>query len=388
MFLLPCERIAYADPWTQPFAVRLALLGRGSRRVAYFYEQPDTSTFRYRVWNMIEALRVAAPDVGAAWFSTGDLEHADAILGACDALVVCRARYSVGVARLIAAARARGRRVLFDVDDLVFDDRYVQLVLETLDNPCGEADMDHWFAYFGRLGAAMRLCEGVIATNEYLAARATAFCGLPTAVVPNFLNAAQLEASRRALEAKRASGFARDGRVHLGYFSGTPTHNRDFQIVAGALARLMRRDRRLVLRLVGFLDPGEALAPFADRIERHPLQDFLNLQRLIGEVELNLVPLQDNAFTNCKSELKVFEAAAVGTLSVVSPSFTLRRAVADGETGWLAPAQGWEEVLEGAIASLDTAAYPTMTEAAHSAALTRHGPAAQAPAILAAIFGG
>jgi glycosyltransferase involved in cell wall biosynthesis len=386
VFLFPAAGIAYADPWTQPFAVRLGRLGRGSRRVAYFYERPDTSTFRYRVWNMIEALRAAAPDVGAAWFSAEDLEYADAILGACDVLVICRTRYSVDLARLIAAARARGRRVLFDVDDLVFDDRYVQLALETLDTPCGETDMDHYFAHFGRIGAAMRLCEGVIATNEYLAARAAAFCGLPTAVVPNFLNAAQLEASRRVLDAKRASGFARDGQVHLGYFSGTPTHNRDFQIIAGALARLLRRDRRLVLRLVGFLDPGGALAAFADRIERRPLQDFLNLQRLIGEVELNLVPLQDNAFTNCKSELKVFEAAAVGTLSVASPSFTLRRAVADGETGWLAPAQAWEEVLERAIASLD-AAYPPMAEAAHAAALARHGPAAQAPAILAALFG-
>ncbi|MEN0074093.1 MAG: hypothetical protein AAGC69_06905 [Paracraurococcus sp.] len=378
--------LRYRDPWTQSFAARLAALSRGAPRVAYFYERPDTSTFRYRCFNMVEALALAEPGVGASWFCAADLEWADRIIDRADTIVICRARYTPAFARLIAAAKSRGRRVLFDVDDLIFDTRFTHLVLDTLDQNTTDTDLDFWFAAMGRIGETMRLCDGVILTNEFLARRATDFCGLPTWVVPNFLNGAQLDISAQIVERKRASGWRRDGRIHLGYFSGTPSHNRDFAIIADTLAELLQRDRRLVLRIVGFLEPRGRLAGLSERIERFPLQDFLNLQRLIGQVELNLVPLQDNTFTNCKSELKIFEASITGTISIASPSFTLRRAIEEGETGYLAPAHRWEEVLLHAIDRLED--YPHMAEAALAMAEDRYGPARQAAAITAAAFGG
>ncbi|NOG69934.1 glycosyltransferase [Roseicella sp. DB1501] len=377
--------IRYRDPWSQSFASRLAALSRGAPRVAYFYERPDTSTFRYRCFNMVEALGLAEPGVGASWFCAADLEWADRIIDRADTIVICRARYTPAFARLIGAAKSRGRRVLFDVDDLIFDTRFTHLVLDTLDQNTTDTDLDFWFAAMGRIGETMRLCDGVILTNEFLARRATDFCGLPTWVVPNFLNGAQLDISAQIVERKRASGWRRDGRIHLGYFSGTPSHNRDFAIIADTLAELLQRDRRLVLRIVGFLEPRGRLAGLSERIERFPLQDFLNLQRLIGEVELNLVPLQDNTFTNCKSELKIFEASITGTISIASPSFTLRRAIEEGETGYLAPAHRWEEVLLHAIDRLED--YPHMAEAALAMAEDRYGPARQAAAIMAAAFG-
>ena len=50
MFELPSiEAIPYQDPWHLPLAQRLRLLARGRRRIAYFYELADNSTFRYRV---------------------------------------------------------------------------------------------------------------------------------------------------------------------------------------------------------------------------------------------------------------------------------------------------------------------------------------------------
>lgn len=385
MFTAALPTVSYVDPWTQDFASRLLMLSRGTRRVAYFYEHPDTSTFRYRVFNMIEALAETHPEVGAAWFTAAEFEHSDAILDRCDTVVICRMRYSTGIARLVAGARSRGRRVLFDVDDLIFDTRFVHLVLETLDQNTADGDFDFWYAAMGRIGGTMRLCDGVILTNEYLAARAADFSGLPTSVVPNFLNGAQLDASRDILEKKRESGYKRDGHVTLGYFSGTPTHNRDFALAADSVAEIMLRDSRVRLRLVGFMEARGRLAQLADRIERFPLQDFMNLQRLIGQVELNLVPLQDNTFTNCKSELKVFEASIVGTVSIVSPSFTLRRAVIEGETGYVAQAHRWDAVIESAIAGLDDA-YPAMAEAAAAMTEKQYRPAAFGPTIARILF--
>ncbi|WP_295607119.1 glycosyltransferase family 1 protein [uncultured Lamprocystis sp.] len=385
MFLTDVPTVDYPGPCTESFSDRLSRLGQGSSSVAYFYNRPDSSTFRYRVLNMIEALSEAGSAISASWFCNDDLCHLEEILERSDILVLCRSQYSVSFSFLVTRARARGKRLLYDIDDLVFDSRYVQLILNTLNRPTEETELDFWFAYSGRNGALMRLCDGVIVTNSYLATCARQFCGLPTVILPNFLNRAQLAHSARILADKRASDFARDGRIHIGYFSGSPTHDNDFAIIEGALLDLMNSDPRIVLRVVGAVALGNRFAAFRDRIEVFPFQNILNLQRLIGEVEINVVPLQDNVFTNCKSELKVFEASAVGTISIASPTFALRHAIQDRETGFMAPAHLWREILALGINQL--ASYPEMAMSTANAALRYYVPEVQGVEVTRALFG-
>ena len=104
----------------------------------------------------------------------------------CDTLVICRTRYTARLDNLVTRARASGCRVLFDVDDLIFDNRYVNLVLETLDRQSTEAILDEWFAAMSRLGAMLRLCDGAITTNHFLAKCIEDFAQLPTWVVAQF----------------------------------------------------------------------------------------------------------------------------------------------------------------------------------------------------------
>jgi glycosyltransferase involved in cell wall biosynthesis len=84
-----------------------------------------------------------------------------------------------------------------------------------------------------------------------------------------------------------------------------------------------------------------------------PFQDFINLQSVIGSTEINIAPLQDNAFTNCKSELKYFEAAAVGTVTVASPTYTFARTIDHGSNGYLANSYEWFDELQEVIESID-----------------------------------
>jgi hypothetical protein len=65
------------------------------------------------------------------------------------------------------------------------------------------------------------------------------------------------------------------------------------------------------------------------------------------------MPLQDNIFTNCKSELKFFEASIVGTLSVASPTFTYADSIKDSTTGYLANSFEWFDKLDSIISSID-----------------------------------
>jgi glycosyltransferase involved in cell wall biosynthesis len=381
--------IPYQPPWDMSFDDRMALLMRGSPRAAYFYSVPDTSTFRYRAYNIAQSLAASATSRGpsAAWFAEADLDRIGRVLDACDVLVLCRnSLYTDRIARLAAQARARNRRILFDVDDLVFNPAYIHLLMNTLGvDMRQQAVWDYWFAYVGRVGATFALCDAALVTNDYLAEHARVWSAKPARVIPNYLNREQHEVSDRVWEAKAASGWARDGRTCLGYFSGSPSHSQDFGLISHTIARLMDEDASVWLRIVGFLDVPPELQRHRARIEYLPLQDFVNLQREIGAVEVNLVPLQDNPFTNCKSELKWFEAAVVGALTVASPTLAYQGIIEHGRNGWLARAHTWEAVLRKVLAALDdhrAAVAPRAREEARE----RFGWDRQAERITAALF--
>src|SRR6266498_3156537 len=365
MFLFNEPPISYIDPWTVPFEERIKALKKGDRHVAYFFEYPDYGTFRYRVYNMIQALLESKSKTSAAYFAHDDLDVLGKVVDIADVLVVGRSKYNEKLNYAITHARSKGKPVVYDVDDLIFDLAYVHLILNTLDKDVSDnAILDRWFALVGRIGAAMKLCDRAITTNEYLAARLQPHFEKPVSVIPNFLNREQVEISERIFRQKKASGFARNDRVYLGYFSGTQSHNKDLEIMSDALTKLLQNNPNMVLRIVGYIDIRGILRNYISQIEQYPIQDFINLQRLIGQVEVNLVPLQDNEFTNCKSELKYFEASMAGTICIATPTYAYAQSITDGKNGYLSKSFEWYEKIQNVINLLNTNSYPEMAQEA------------------------
>jgi glycosyltransferase involved in cell wall biosynthesis len=387
------ETLAYTDPWVASVEDRLQALVAAERHLAYYCEEPNAHTFRYRVFNMVQALE-AQPALGisAAWFARRDLEATLDFVDRADALVISGTRYDDKIGQMIARARARGIPVFYDIDDLIFDIRYAHQIGDTIDRSlqCSE-EWDWWLGYIGRLGLTLQYCDEAITTNAFLAERISEFApGVKVKVIPNFLNQMQTSVSRTIYERKSTGLFRRDGRIHIGYFSGTNTHGKDFGIVAGTLGRLLDREESVDLHLVGSLIVPSELQRHADRVKSHPMQDFVNLQRHQGSVEIVIAPLQENVFTNCKSELKYFEAAIVGTIVVASPTFAFRHAISDGESGFLALPHEWDAKLDRALALLDGdgSAYGEMANLAHEHVEERYSWLRQGGRIAAEIFGG
>jgi glycosyltransferase involved in cell wall biosynthesis len=385
MFALDTSPVPYVDPWLQPLSTRLAMLHRREVRVAYFYEEPNNSTFRYRAYNMAHVLNDdATGNISASYFFLADSERFDEIADAADVLVICRSRYCHQLNGLSTKFRARRKRVLFDVDDLVFNTDYAHLVVATLGLDVTQKGVwDDWFAMIARMGQTLKLCDGAITTNDFLARKIADYTGLPVHVVPNFMNREQLALADKVFVEKERAQFEGNGKVSLGYFSGSPSHRLDYAIVEPALAEVLARRPNVEVTVVGYIDHGPVMREFAHRISRQPFQDYVNLQRLLGTVEFNLMPLQSNAFTDCKSELKYFEAASVGTLSIASPSFTYSRAIRDGENGYLAKAHEWAAVILRAIDRRN--AYEAMAQEARRDALSKFSWEHQSEAILRAL---
>ena len=383
-----------------PLHDRLAILAQGKMRIAYFAENVHSSTFRYRAANMVQVLNqpVAGGNIetAAACFFSGDLQYTADIVDNAEILVISRARYDLDIAHLIQQFKTQNKKIWFDIDDLVFDANYIDLIINTSGQEPTDDVLNYWYGVVGRMAQALRLCDGVITTNNYLADKIKQCIRAPVKVIPNYINAAQLEVSRPLYEHKMDAGFIPRGHIKLGYFSGSPSHNGDLSLISHALERVMAADARIDLVLVGHVDVEQAFGArfggylkghLADRVTVHPFVDFLTLQELIADVDFNLVPLQVNEFTHCKSELKFVDAAIVGTLTIASPSFTYAEAIRHGENGYLAEDEQWEVVLLQAIAVKDTdlEQHRRMSAAAWQDVQQRFTWQTQRPAILQAL---
>lgn len=376
--------------WADPPEVRLKRMMSRPRRVAWIYRIPDTSTFRYRAANMVAALN-ADPDcdIGAAWFSEAEIPALLHLVPRLDAIVLVRYPYCAPLARLVERADQAGVPLVFDADDLVFDPSFAPLIMDALDQDHEDyGHWEHWYGHLGQLRATMERCGGALATGEPLRRHLESRVGEGrVGLAPNFLDRQQQAYSRDLLQAKRDSGWSRDGAVTIGYFSGSPTHAKDFAVVAPALHRLLVDDPATKLRVVGRLDVLGDLAELPpEQVEVVGFMNFVELQRAIADVEVNLAPLQQHPFTACKSELKYFEAAAVGTWSIASPSPAFAGSIVDGESGRLARAHEWDDALREAVQlARDTTPYSERAEQAAAAAHERYGWDRQSSVISAAL---
>ena len=369
MFSFEMPVIPYSEPWNDSFDNRIDTLLKGDTKIAYLYEAPPKNTFRYRVYNMVQVLN-HSQGFSASYFPSNDWDELEKKLAEIDVLVVSRLRYTGELNQLIARAHSRKKKVFFDIDDLIFDPDYTHLIVQTLDLPRTEHTWNYWFAFISRIRASIQLCDGVITTNKFLASEIETYFKKPTFVIPNFMNEQQLEISQQIFEKKKHAGWLRDNFITLGYFSGTQTHNKDFEVASTALAELFASDERLRLRVGGHLEIHGPMKKFAARVDLLPFRDFVNLQTAVGEVNINLVPLQENIFSNCKSELKYFEAAAVGTITLASPIYSYAHAIEDGKNGYLSESYAWLDKLTHVIESMEN--YQSVAETAMQDACVRY----------------
>jgi len=339
------ERYGHADTAVALAEAGSAVTSGGLRRekasghVGWVASVGDPFTTRYRVSNLSAALRMHGVRSTVVPSDAFDA----ALLETCETVVLCRVAWDDEVAAQVARLRESGTRIVFDVDDLVFDPSRVEL---TAPGPNRLAPRRH---LFGRYRTTLLEADAVTVSTAPLRNEVVAL-GRPVAVVPNNLGIDLLErwsgpAPASAREAVRRDDPDGDRTVRIAYLSGTATHVQDVREMAPALADVMRAHPEVELHVVGPVELPPELAGM--RIVRHPLQRYHDLFTLIAGMDINLAPLElENDFTDGKSELKVFEAALLGVPTVASPTRPYASAIEHGRTGMLAAtAEDWRAAL-------------------------------------------
>jgi len=253
--------------------------------------------------------------------------------------------FSKTVAKMIEKIKAQKKEIVFETDDLVFDPDYVRRMdffakLNALEKKQYET------------GVGSEILEDdyvktCVTTTLFLADKLKAY-GKQVFISKNKLSNYDVGVADRTLENRIDRG---DEKIRIGYFSGTASHDKDFETMKKALTGVLGKYPQVEIHLFGPLEISDEYAKFSHRIKKHPFASWKKHLENIASVDINIIPLEKgNPFCEAKSELKFFEAGILGVPSVAAANQTYREAIEDGVDGYLAGNEGeWEEKLEKLI---------------------------------------
>ena len=319
------------------------VLAAESVGVSFLTEDSTSAQFRYRCNNVKESLGVGRK-WRVIWSLRSKIGSLKVGLRKSKLTVIGRQTDKDGaVGKLIRQVHKYGGKVIFDLDDLIFDYRDLPILMKSTNS----RNAVYWMGYIWGIRRIAKRVDGFTCTNEFLAGKLKRSFGKPVRVIPNSLNKEQIEVSEQAIKKKKVRKNVNDEFV-IGYFSGSPTHARDFALVEPELIRFLKEYENVKLVVVGYMKFSKQMRELIDagRVEVMGVVDYFRLQELMSKVDVNIAPLVINDFTNCKSELKFFEAAAVETTTIASPNYSFKKAITDGKNGFLAKPGEWYQKLK------------------------------------------
>jgi glycosyltransferase involved in cell wall biosynthesis len=250
------------------------------------------------------------------------------------------------VREFIKLAKESNKVCFFDIDDLVIDDRYTDQISYV--RSMSKQDREHYDDGVHRMQETLRMCDYAITTTKRLAEELKNYTS-EVFINPNVASDEMVRHSTAAI--KHVSKDS--SRIVMGYFSGSITHNEDFEIILPNIVKLLEKYNNLYLKIVGLLDLPDMLKPFAERIITIDFMDWKLMPNEIASCDINLAPLKQTIFNEAKSENKWTEAALVKVITVASNVGAFAEVITDGVDGVLANDDQWVEKISDLIDNED-----------------------------------
>lgn len=294
----------------------------------------------YRVNNKVEQLKSLGfnvKKVNLSQFKLHDAEYASHI-------IIYRASYTSQLVELIQLARRNDKPVLYDIDDLVIDTKYTDQL--TYVKGLSASDKNNYDIGVINYGKLLRLCDGAITTTKQLKAELENY--VPFVLMNRNLASEELvHISKKTIK----NYSVKNEKIRIGYFSGSISHNENFELIKPAIIKLMNEFQEIELYLVGHLDLPKDLQQFENRIITNDFVTWEELPKLISSVDINLAPLVTSIFNEAKSEIKWLEAALVKVPTVASNIGAFEEMIVDEQTGILVNDDEWYSKLKTLIQS-------------------------------------
>ncbi len=304
------------------------------KKVIYIAEYISFSS-RYRLEHMQEELLYMGIK-GEMWETAALPKERN--WNGVDGVVIYRCRDMEPLTGLIEEIKSHNIPIIYDTDDYIFEYEAIKELPFLKTEEYKDFDV-----YSKGMYDCMAKCDAfTVSTENMKTVVQKCFPEKPVFVNRNVASAKMVICSLLAYENRKLH----PGKVVLGYFSGSNTHSRDFELISNVLVSVMKQRDNVYLKVVGCLELPESFAGMEDRIIREGFMDWTQLPASIAECDINLMPLEDTLFHRCKSENKWMEAALVQVPTIGSFNDELELSTKNGENVFLCKdEQEWEVKL-------------------------------------------
>jgi glycosyltransferase involved in cell wall biosynthesis len=327
---IPCFHIG-------PATISAVQTGRDIRRIGIIADQSLPQCKRYRVDQKLEYLRTLGIEF-TVFDVHRDAEKAAADCALFDAWIFYRTPAYYAVMKLLNRARALGLPTIFEIDDLIVDPVAFPEARESY----GAGIDDHQFAELTVLpflyAAVARNCDFGLASTQALS---NSLGGLVRSgrafVMPNGVDATHLSALSALVPAPQNRA---DDIVRIFVGSATKSHKDHVaQVFVPQAIRIAQAfPGKVHFSLCGEFGDLHAQLDAAARQSIGHIDlgwDYATYLSTLSGFDINVVPLEKSAFTDCKSEIKWLEAGLLGIPSVLASTDAYERCIEDGTTGLL-----------------------------------------------------
>ena len=282
--------------------------------------------YRYRILHQIEQLNAANFDCFELYY----LNLNPLIALDFHIIIFFRCPWTELVDKTINLAKSLNKIVLFDIDDLVIDTKYTNIIPYIKNLSLYEKLL--YDDGVNRMGKTLKLCEGAITTTETLAQELKNY--VPKVFINhNVASEEMFKLSQNALKIKSSNNIKDE--LIIGYFSGSITHNADIEIVVPAFVKILQEFNNVKILFLGEVDIPNDLKYYSSKIIKKKFVDYKKLPEIIASVDINIVPIQANIFNSAKSENKWVEASLVKVPTISSNFGVFREVIHHGVTGLL-----------------------------------------------------
>ncbi len=242
-------------------------------------------------------------------------------------IIIYRTPYSEQFKQLIELAHKYNKTVFYDIDDLVYDTSYTDQLdyVKTL----GKEEKEAYDSGVRSYGKLMELCDAFITSTTDLKNELLKL-GKPVYLNRNLASEELISISEQAID----KTIKDKKKIKIGYFSGSITHNENFDLIRSAILKILKEFPQTELHLVGHLTIPDEMKNYKKQLIVHDFLDWTLLPSLVAEMDINLAPLVDNVFNRAKSEIKWLEAALVGVTTVASDIGSFSEIITASDTEW------------------------------------------------------
>ena len=285
--------------------------------------------FSSRVFNQIEQLKAGFLESNAYFYRNFEptmvLDYRVIIFYLCP--------WTAKVNEAITLAKKLNKKVIFDVDNLLIDTKYTNMIPFIKSLSIKEKKL--FDENIVRIGKTLKLCDFAVTTTKVLAKELKHYIS-NVFINPDVVNEEMWKISYDIL--KKENDKKMKDHLIIGYWNENISLNSNFDMIKPVLLKILKEFKNVEILFFGELNYSvnyKYYKEFQSQINYKEVTNLKKLLQIISNVDIILAPLENNIFNAAQNEIKWVEAALVKVPTVASNFGVFKQVIKDKETGIL-----------------------------------------------------